>query len=204
MEKDIENDDLELDEEEDEADLDSKEDKEGDEDKGGKKKDDRPKLSDEELLEQLEGRANRLRKKLGKDKPADDSKPKKEAKPKPKSDEFGYGELAYLTSKGYDHDDDIAYIQEVMRDTNRSLKDVLASKHVQAELKERKETRETKAATPEGTRKSKPTGDRTVEHWLEKGGLPPNTPENTELRRKIVNARAQRGQGSGGHFYNSK
>lgn len=117
--------------------------------------------------------------------------PKKEKSSK-KSDELDLGQEAYLVAKGIEEADEIALVKQVMADTGKSMKDVLASKYFQAELKEMRADRETAAALPKSGKRSGQSAVNTVEYWLSKGGLPEDTPENTQLRRDIVNARAKK------------
>lgn len=117
----------------------------------------------------------------------DDSK---EDKPEAnKSDELNEGQIALLTVKGYDHSEDIDFIQKEMQESRKTLAEVLTMTYVKEGLKELKEARGVKDATPEGGKRSQASAKDSVTYWIAKGELPPNTPENMELRRKIVNQR---------------
>lgn len=157
------------------------------------------KRSPEEELEYYEGRAARLRKKLGKDK-GNTSADTEKAPSKPS--ELGYGELAYLTAKGIEGDAEIALVQTIMADTGKSLKDVVGSKYFQAELKEMKEEAAAKDAIPNKGGRSGGAARDSVDYWLKKGELPPNTPENQKLRQDVVNAKTKAAQ-SGSQFTNT-
>lgn len=115
-------------------------------------------------------------------------------KPSAKSDELDYGQLAFLAAKGIDDDAEVEFVQKAMKDTGKSLKDVLKASWFQAELKELKEFNRTKAATPKGTKRSNQSTADTVEYWIAKGELPPA--DQRELRIKVVNAKMKKQQDS--------
>ena len=108
---------------------------------------------------------------------------------KSKTGELGYAELAYLSAKKIDDDDEIELVQDYLKNTGKSLKDVLVSKHFQAELKEMRESKSSDEAVPKGTRRSGNTSRNTVEYWLSRDENPPDTAENRQLRIDVVNAR---------------
>ena len=119
----------------------------------------------------------------------DDSK---EDKPEAnKSDELNEGQIALLTVKGFDHEDDISFIQKEMAESKKSLGEVLEMNYIKENLKELKKAREVKDATPEGSKRPHSGAKNDVGYWIAKGELPPNTPENTELRREVVNQRVK-------------
>lgn len=122
----------------------------------------------------------------------DDDTKKKGKKEEKKSEGLDYGQKAYLIARGYEHADDIALIQQAMEQTGKSLEEVIGMKYIQAELKELKDTRAVAGALPNKGNRSGQSAANTVEYWIAKGELPPNTPENTQLRRDIVNARLKK------------
>lgn len=176
----------------------SEEVKGGDEVEGGDEEEntppEKPQETPEAKLARLERQAKQLRKKLGVDEPETKSKKSK------KSEDLDYGQLAYLSAKGIESDEDIDFVKEVMVETGKDLKDVIKSKYFQAELKDRKEAAIVREAIPSSSKRSGTSTKDTVEHWLAKGQLPP--PEQTELRRKVVNARIQK-ESSGSRFTSS-
>lgn len=109
------------------------------------------------------------------------------AKVETKSDKVDYGELAFLSQKGVEHDEDISYIQNIANNTGESLKDVLSKSFVKAELKERAEQRTTADATPKGTKRSASPARSDVDYWVAKGVLPPA--DQPQLRQDVVNAK---------------
>jgi len=103
-----------------------------------------------------------------------------------------YAELAkksYLNSRGIpeeDHD----YLFSEAESTGKKLSEIVGFRYVQEELKNRKDTRASENALPEGSKRSASAARDQVEYWLAKGELPPAS--ETELRRKVVAARIER------------
>lgn len=147
----------------------------------------------------FQGMATRRGTKLAKLK---DAKPAVEEKPAaqaPKTGELDYGQKAFLIAQGIKEPAEIELIQSAMKETGQSLEAVIASKFVQGQLTDMREEATAKAATPK-TGDKNDTGSRDkVDYWLKKGGLPPDTPQNRQLRTDIVNARAK-AAGSGSMF----
>lgn len=108
----------------------------------------------------------------------------KDAKP----GELNDGQLAFLIAKGIEADDEVALIQQVMKDTGKPLKEVVASKYVQAELKEMREAQTTKDATPSASRRASASSKDNVDYWLTK----PFADVPKELRSKVLAAREAR------------
>lgn len=104
------------------------------------------------------------------------------------SGDFDYGQKAYLVANGI-KGEEVELVKQVMSETGKSLDDVLSSKYFQAELKERRDAAAMAEAIPQGTKRSGQTTRDQVAYWVSKGELPPNTPENMQLRRDVVNAR---------------
>ncbi len=137
------------------------------------------------LALQNQGIAKRLRTKLEKAK-TPPPEPPKPAEPEKKG--FDYAEKAYLKASNITPDE-FAFVKEVMDSTGKSLDEVLEAKYFQAELKEKREAAETKAAIPSGSKRSTTVSKDSEEYWLAKGELPPA--DQVELRRKVVNALAK-------------
>jgi hypothetical protein len=146
----------------------------------------KPKRTPEEELAYFEGRAARLRKQLGAEKPA----PKEEGK---KLQETDYGLLAYLTAKGLEHEDDIALFNKVRSETGKKPEEILSSKYFQAELKEQQEIRTTKAAQPKGNERSSTHARDDASYWYEKvtSGKASFTDVPENLRFKVSQLKAQ-------------
>lgn len=132
-------------------------------------------------FEEEQGRRRRLETKLNKSA----ERPEPQSK---KSSDLDYGELAFLTAKGVENDDEVDFVTTIINNTGRSLKDVVGDDYVQAKLTAMREARAVKDATPSGTKRSAQSASDSVEYWLAKGELP----EDTDLRRKVVNARIEK------------
>jgi hypothetical protein len=132
------------------------------------------------------GIAQRLRTKLTKatEKKIEAPAPSNNA---PQNKGFDYGQLAYLTANGITEESEIAYVEAAIKDSGKSLRDLLGTKWFQAELKEQRDAKASQDAVPSSTKRSTSTSRDSVEYWIAKGGLPP--PEMRELRTKVVNAR---------------
>ena len=183
-----EDDDIDLDLDEDEDDSDEGDDDPADKDDKKKGNDDRKKETPDQKVARLKRELSRAEKKAGKgDDEGDKSKaPSKDNK---KSGELDYGEKAFLVANGIKGKKETALVMEYAAETGKSIEDILESKHFQNDLKDLREDAGTKGAIPKGTRRSGNSSNDTVEYWIAKGEMPPNTPENRDLRTKIVNAK---------------
>jgi len=174
--------DLELEEPEDAPEI-----KEGEEDKTDYKA----------LAIKNAGIAKRNKTKLDKLKLANAKKEGKEEgkKEAEKNKGFDYGQKAFLKASGI-APDEYDLVQEVMASTGKDIEAVLDSKYFQAELKERRDTKATKDATPDGSKRSTNTSRDTVEYWVDKkddkGNLMLPPADQRELRTKVVNARIKK------------
>lgn len=104
-----------------------------------------------------------------------------------KSEEFDYGEKAFLISNGIKEADEIALVKDIIGSTGKSLDDVMTSKYFQAELKELRDTKIATNAVPPGSKRTGQSAQNTVEYWIAKGELPPVS--DRKLRQEVVNAR---------------
>ena len=105
--------------------------------------------------------------------------------------EFDYAEKAFLRASGIESVD-YTLVWEAMKQTGKTLDEVLGFKYFQAELKEVREARATKDAIPSGSKRSTPSTRDTVDYWIAKGELPP--PDQIQLRRDVVNEKLKREQ----------
>lgn len=145
-------------------------------------------LERDELAKKAFGMATRYKTKASKvaDKPADDKgKPGNEDK----SGELDYGQKAFLIASGIKEADEVELVQKTVKETGKTLDQVVGSKYFQAELKELREARSADDAIPKGGNKGRSAASSrdTVEYWIAKGELPPT--DQRELRTKVVNAR---------------
>jgi len=102
-----------------------------------------------------------------------------------KSDDLDYGQLAFLTAKGIESDEEIDFVKEQLQESGKPLKDLFGNKYFQAGLKEFREANATTNATPRDSKRPGQSASDTVEYWIAKGELP----KDKELARKVVNAR---------------
>ena len=114
-----------------------------------------------------------------------------------KKSELDYGEKAFLAANDVKGNDEI----ELFLKTRDKFKDDTSMEEVLADagfIKAITDLREEKKSTDalEGTADSKRSGTggskNKVDFWLNKGELPPDTPENRQLRRDVVNAQGKR------------
>jgi hypothetical protein len=143
-------------------------------------KDEKKKLTPEQIRGIKQRNFTKLAKELGIELPKPESE-KKETK----KEGFDNADKAYLLASGIKRDE-FAIVQEAIDNTGKSLDDILESKWFQAELKEKRETDATKAAIPAGTKRVVGQARDSVEYWIAKNELPK---DNEELARKVVNAR---------------
>ena len=116
--------------------------------------------------------------------------------------EFDYGELAFLEAK------DIAekhhpFILEEINATGKSLKAVLAFRHMQDELKSRDEVDKVDKAIPSGGKRVDGAARDSVEYWLamvDRGESTVSDIPDFELRNKVVAARIKREKDGQGQF----
>ena len=104
------------------------------------------------------------------------------------SDGLDYGQKAYLNTKGIEESEH-GFIQDQLSESGLELNELLNNGYFKAKLQEQIDTRVVKEATPSGTRGAKEPANSKTAYWLDKGELPPNTPENRKLRAEVVNAR---------------
>jgi hypothetical protein len=109
-----------------------------------------------------------------------------------KSKGLDYGMKAFLAASGIKGSDEIAIVEQAMRYSGESLEDLVDNPFVKTQLSALREAKAAQAAIPSGTKRSGTSPRTEIDYWLAKGELPPNTPENQDLRRKVVNAKLTR------------
>jgi hypothetical protein len=107
-----------------------------------------------------------------------------------KSDELDYGQKAYLAANDVKASDEVNLVKAIMKDTGKTLEQVLESKYFQAELKEMRELKNTANATPSKTGRSSNSAKDSVEYWIAKGELPPE--DQIALRRQVIAERRKK------------
>lgn len=172
-------------------------------DEGNNSNNKKPVETDEQRLARFQRMTNQTRKKMGLD-PIDFEGNKKPSNKKGKDngsseapDGLDYAQKAYMNSLGFKSQEQYDLAFEAMQNSGKSLDQVLDSKWFQEDLA----NLATKNAIPKGKdgRSNNTIATDTPEYWIAKGEMPPNTPENQELRRKIVNAKVAKGK-SGNKF----
>lgn len=118
------------------------------------------------------------------------NKNKPEKKTSEKSGELDYGQKAFLVSNGIKGAEENELVKSFMKETGKSLDDVLESRYFQEELKDLREKKATDNATIKSSKRSNQSSQNEVDYWINKGELPPAT--EVELRRKVVNERIKR------------
>jgi len=117
-------------------------------------------------------------------------KPSVEEKPSDKSDKLGFSEMAYLKSSGI-AESEFTFVEDELDKFNGKLNDLIGNEYFKASLEKMRKEKNVEDATPTGSKRSHSSAKDTVEYWKAKGELPPMTPENRELRQKVVNSRIE-------------
>ena len=113
------------------------------------------------------------------------------------NEDFNTGDIAFMEGRGVKTDDAMNFVKSMMDKTGENLKDTLSDDYVQSKLKTMKEVAAVKDATPSGSKRTPTSGKASVEYWLAKGGLPPES--DIQLRRDVLNARIK-GEERGNKF----
>jgi len=154
----------------------------------------KPKRTPQEELEYFEGRASRLRKKLGME---TDTKATQTEKP----NELDYGQLALLRTEGIKGSAENALFKEVMEETGKGVLEVLDSNYFKSRLADLREAQASADAIPKGKNRSGQTGitdtDLAVAKYKESGILPDDFKSRSAVIKKIADAEQMEGVFSG-------
>jgi hypothetical protein len=121
-------------------------------------------------------------------KAAADKKAAEDAKgDKPKPGELDRVDRAVLRTEKITDAKEIELVQSWMKDTGKTVEQILENKHFLNDLKDLRELEASDDATPEGKKRAGGSARNTVEYWIAKGELPPAS--EPELRTKVVNAK---------------
>lgn len=155
----------------------------------------KPKRTPQEELEYFEGRAARLRKKLGTQ--VDTEK----KAPTDKPNELDYGQLALLRTEGIKGSGEIALFKEIMAETGKGLLDVVDSNYWKSRLTDFREAQASTDAIPKGKNRSGQTGvtdtDLAVAKYKESGTLPNDFKTRSAVVKQIAAAEQMEGVFSG-------
>ena len=143
---------------------------------------DKPKRTPEEQLAYLEGRTQRLRKKLG----LVEARKKPEAK---ESDELSDAQYAYLAAKGIEDEDDVDFIHTQMKKWDKTLREVLKDEDVQTKLKGIRIERDVKKAMPASTKRAGSGGTDNLDYWTAKYDQTGELPDDFDLRTAVIDAK---------------
>lgn len=157
----------------------------------GEPKAEAPKRTPEEELKYFEGRAERLRTKLG-------IKPKAEAPteaPKPTTGDLDETQLDYLDLKGINESDDLDIIQTVMKRTGQTVRQALKDEYVVEKLKANQARREVANAMPSGTKRSG-AGAMGVDAALARYEATGELPADFETRSAVINLKEAKTSGT--------
>lgn len=171
-----------------------------DESEGESAKADKPKRTPQEELEYFEGRASRLRKKLGiKDEKPQIIEPSKSSQGKPS--ELSDGQIAILRTEGIKSKAEIALFKEVMNETGKGVLDLLDSSYFQSRLSDFRTNQESLNAIPKGKNRSGQTGisdtDIAFSKFKETGQLPEDFKTRSEVVNKAIESEKSRNMFSG-------
>ena len=108
------------------------------------------------------------------------------------SGELDFGQKAFLNSEGIKGKEAHDLVKKIMKESGNDMETVISSKYFKHELESLQKEIAAKAAVPQGQNRTGNTTQDQVAYWLGKGEMPPDTPENRQLRRDIVNAKIKR------------
>ncbi len=154
----------------------------------------KPKRTPQEELEYFEGRAARLRKKLGVDSEKSEKSTTIESKKAPtdKPNELTDGQIAILRTEGIKTKAEIALFNEIMGETGKGVLDLLDSNYFHSRLKDFRETQASANAIPKGKNRSAQTGvtdeDIAFAKFQETGELPSDFKTRVAIKNKLVEA----------------
>lgn len=115
-----------------------------------------------------------------------EKKPAKSEKKTTTDGSLDLGAKAYLKANGITEYD---FVTKQMEDSGISDVEVLIENgYFKQALQTHRDVKAVEAATPKNGRSASGVDQKsTVEYWAQKGELPPNTPENRQLRVDVVN-----------------
>lgn len=136
--------------------------------------------------EQLAGIKKRQFTKLAKELGIELPKPKEELKTEKPKEGFDYGEKAFLKASGI-QSNEYELVERAMKSTGSTLDEILEDEFFQGRLKSLRETKATKEAIPQGSKRTGTSTRDSVDYWIAKGEMPPA--DQPKLRREYVNAK---------------
>jgi len=140
--------------------------------------------TDEAKYARLTRQADRLAKKLG----IESDKSYKSSR----ANDLDYAQKAFLVANGVKEAKEMELVKDFIRETGKSIEDVLSSRYFQAELDEIRELSRTARATPNISKRSTQSSQDSVDYWIAKGELP----SDRDLATKVVRERIRREKAS--------
>lgn len=108
------------------------------------------------------------------------------ATPQPQTkQDLDYGQKAYLRAEGIKAPKEEALVKEWIKDTGKTLENVLGNKRFQAELAELREATTTQDAIPSSANRSQAQSQSDVAYWLTQ----PFSKVPADMRMKVIEAR---------------
>ncbi len=151
----------------------------------------KPKRTPEEELDYFEGRANRLRKKLGKDTPEKSSEKFTE-----KPSDLDYGQKAFLRSYDIKGPDELQLAKDWTKRTGDSLDVMVEDDIFLAKLSGLREAKASANAIPKGTKRSSIPARDDLSVALAEYEQTGKMPENRTLREQVLDAKIEREKGA--------
>lgn len=150
----------------------------------------KPKRTPQEELEYFEGRAARLRKKLGVETENKSANIESKATPKGKLNELTDGQIAILRTEGIKSKAELALFKEVMSETGKGVLDLLDSSYFNSRLTEFRTAQETANAIPKGKNRSGQQGvtddDVAYAKFNETGEMPKDLKSRIAIKNKLI------------------
>lgn len=143
----------------------------------------KPQRTPEEELKYFEGRAERLRTKLGLK-----TEKKEVAAPKPTTGELDEAQMDFFELKGYSDPDEVEVFANIMKKTGMSHREVLKDEYALSKVTKLREQKAVQAATPSSTKRGGQSGinlDAAIAKYEQTNELP----DDFELRSQVIEAR---------------
>ena len=112
----------------------------------------------------------------------------KQENSKNKSDEPDYSKIAFLEGRKVTHPDDQKAVMDEAKRLKMPLTDVLNMKHMQQQLKDASDQRESESNSPQGSGRSGGGSKNSIESYIAKGTMP----EDQETAEKVVAEKIRR------------
>ena len=150
----------------------------------------KPKRTPQEELEYFEGRAARLRKKLGTESKDESTVIESKSTQNGKLNELTDGQIAILRTEGIKSKAELALFKEVMSETGKGVLDLLDSSYFNSRLTEFRSAQESINAIPKGKNRSGQQGvtddDVAFAKFNETGQMPTDLKGRIAIKNKLI------------------